>query len=260
MRCRGQGGCLWARSTGHESTLWFLLGHGFLVDGLVESLRCCAQGEHESGSRGQKEVNGDQKGSKDGGWFTSAPRRGKKKPSAGAGVQGAAPPGFRPLVAQYTGYRLRNAQFSLRPDAIQGVASIRTPLHAPLPVRHSPVRSAPPSGVHRTTAGTRLCGVGTVPGRRVFRAARASASLAKSATVSRDASCSMRTRCESSEPLTRRRACWRLQSWLGLVLTDADRQTYPYLVEPVRVVRLSRCLRVGFSRFTRKSKNNCLFV
>ena len=132
-----------------------------------------------------------------------------------------------------------------------------TPLHAPLPVRHSPVRSAPPSGVHRTTAGTRLCGVGSVPGRRVFRAARASASLAKSATVSRDASCSMRTRCESSEPLTRRRACWRLQSWLGLVLTDADRQTYPYLVEPVRVVRLSRCLRVGFPRFTRKSKNNC---
>ena len=128
-----------------------------------------------------------------------------------------------------------------------------TPLHAPLPVRHSPVCSAPPSGVHRTTAGTRLCGVGTVPGRRVFRAARASASLAKSATVSRDASCSMRTRCESSEPLTRRRACWRLQSWLGLVLTDADRQTYPYLVEPVRVVRLSRCLRVGFSRFTRRT-------
>ena len=96
-------------------------------------------------------------------------------------------------------------------------------------------------------------GVGSVPGRRVFRAARASASLAKSATVSRDASCSMRTRCESSEPLTRRRACWRLQSWLGLVLTDADRQTYPYLVEPVRVVRLSRCLRVGFSRFTRRT-------
>ena len=184
---------------------------------------------------------------------TLAPRRGKKKPSAGAGVQGAAPPGFHPLVAQYTGYRLRNAQFSLRPDAVQGVASIHTPLHAPLPVRHSPVRSAPPSGVHRTTAGTRLCGVGTVPGRRVFRAARASASLAKSATVSRDASCSMRTSCESSEPLTRRRACWRLQSWLGLVLTDADRQTYPYLVEPVRVVRLSRCLRVGFSRFTRRT-------
>ena len=53
VRCKGQGVCLWARPTGqHESTLWFSLGHGFLVDGLVESLRCCAQGEHESGSRG----------------------------------------------------------------------------------------------------------------------------------------------------------------------------------------------------------------
>ena len=48
------------------------------------------------------------------------PPQGKEKPSAGAGVRGAPPPGFRPLVAQYTGYRLRNAQFSLRPDAVQG--------------------------------------------------------------------------------------------------------------------------------------------
>ena len=70
------------------------------------------------GQRGSEVVKGR--------WMVHVgPPQEKKKPSAGAGVQGAAPPGFHPLVAQYTGYRLRSAQFSLRPDAVQGVASIR---------------------------------------------------------------------------------------------------------------------------------------